>query len=215
MSRALREQSGPTALTGDWGDLAEDGAELPSLDDMMATEQAKKAQRAMLAAADEAGDGMEVDDAWVCEWDAAAWEAEPTEALCTFIAGRLEEPQVRIVRAVIEEASASVGLQLLAATERCMHNGGMLVEETGKPRTKGGIFVKLLRDATPEMLSAEAQAAALNRIKREGVEAKKATQRALTAKRAVHAKRGAEAAPTHAGRPKASLADFVGAALVR
>ena len=51
----------------------------------------------------------------------------------------------------------------------------MIVEETGKPRTKGGIFVKLLRDATAETIDAEAQAKALARIKREGAEAKKAS----------------------------------------
>ena len=56
---------------------------------------------------------------------------------------------------------------LLATTERTLANGGMIVEETGKPRTAGGIFVKLLRDATAELLPADMQAATLSRIKRE------------------------------------------------
>lgn len=218
--------AGPTALTGDWGDLddEEDGGDLPPLQAMIAAEQAKKAQRAMLAAGDDTAEPMQTDedasasggttDAYVCEWDAAAWATQSTDDLCTFVAGRLEEPQVRIIRAVVEETGAATALALLAEVERCMAHGGMLVAETGKPRTKGGIFVKLLRDATPDTIGAEAQAAALGRIKREGAEAKKEKTKAQTARRAAQAgkRNSAAAGVPHAapsapapGRPKVEV----------
>ena len=65
-----------------------------------------------------------------------------------------------------------MALDLLARTERCASDGGMVVEETGKPRTKGGIFVKLLKEATN--LDLEQQARAIERVKRDGLAAKKA-----------------------------------------
>ena len=71
---------------------------------------------------------------------------------------------------------------LLDRTERCVHRGGMVVEETGKPRTKGGIFVKLLKDA-PDMPE-DGRALTLARIKKEGDEAKKSKARTLAEKRA-------------------------------
>ena len=84
----------------------------------------------------------------------------------------------------------------------------MIVEETGKPRTPGGIFLKLLKDATE--LPAEAQQAALARIKKEGADAKKAQQKALAAKRSGGAhKMGASANSPTLDRAKPSLADFM------
>ena len=95
-----------------------------------------------------------------------------------------------------------------------MHNGGMIVEETGKARTPGGIYLKLLKDAKD--LPEEGQLAALARIKKEGAEAKKAKTAQLAAKR--HTK-GSGMAGQHAGaateahsptsRAKPTMADFI------
>ena len=85
----------------------------------------------------------------------------------------------------------------LARTERCVSGGGMVVEATGKLRTKGGIFVKLLKEATD--LDLEQQARAIECVKRDGLAAKKArVQQAVK-----RAKRKAEVASreTHARRP--------------
>ena len=41
------------------------------------------------------------------------------------------------MRAVAELLGPHAALGLLHATERCVHRGGMVVEETGKPRTAG------------------------------------------------------------------------------
>ena len=65
-----------------------------------------------------------------------------------FILGRLDEPNAHIILGVIETLGPPVALSLLARTEQCVSEGGMVVEETGKPRTKGGIYVQLLKDAT-------------------------------------------------------------------
>ena len=73
---------------------------------------------------------------------------------------------------VIDTLGTQVALDLLARTERCVSGGGMVVEETGKPRTKGGIFVKLLKEATN--LDLEQQARAIECVKRDGLAAKKA-----------------------------------------
>ena len=155
-------------------------------------------------------DGMQ--NGFICEWDAAEMAAAGPEALCVFIAERLAEPQVRIMRAVVEVLGAKAALELLSETERVVADGGMVVEETGKPRTAGGIYLKLLKEATG--YPAEAQQAALARIKKEGAEAKKSQQKSLAAKRnAVGTKRGtAEAAvtsPSSTERAKPSLADFL------
>ena len=86
--------------------------------------------------------------------------------------------------------------------------------------SRSGIYLKLLKDATN--LPAEAQEAALLRIKKEGAEAKKAQQKALAAKRnAPKTKGGAAAEPKDAAavgspytdRAKPSLADFLTPAL--
>ena len=118
---------------------------------------------------------------------------------------------MRIMRAVVETLGAPAALDLLCATERCVHNGGMVVEETGKPRTAGGIFLKLLKDAAD--LPAAEQATALLRIKKEGDDAKKAKAKALAAKRrgaagAAKKEAVAQSPPTQRGIPKPSLADF-------
>ena len=82
------------------------------------------------------------------------------------ICERLQEPQVRIPRAVVEHLGSATALELLAYTEQVQASGGMYVPETGKPRTHGGVFLQLLKEANH--LPWEAQQAALHRIKVEG-----------------------------------------------
>lgn len=212
-----------TNLTGGWADADDEDEEMPCVSDLFAAGDAKRAAKAEQLRIQEAArvaSGYaapmeeEIHDGFVCAWDAAQWCAEPAEKLCVFVAERLEEPQVRIVRAVVETLGPEVALSLLLRTERCMHRGGMVVEETGKSRTKGGIYVKLLKDATD--LNAEMQAAALMRMKKEGDDAKKAQRKALAAKRSAAAgKPAVESSPERAQRtgvferPKPLLADFI------
>ena len=92
------------------------------------------------------------------------------EETIAYISERLQEPQVRIVRAVVDHLGSATALELLEMTERTQAAGGMFVPETGKPRTSGGIYFKLLKDATN--LPREAQQAALQRIKVEGKKVK-------------------------------------------
>ena len=65
-----------------------------------------------------------------------------------YISDRLQEPQLRIVRAVVDNLGADVAYELLEATERTQAQGGMVVPETGLPRTSGGVYLKLLKEAT-------------------------------------------------------------------
>lgn len=202
----------------DWANCDEDeDEEMPSVQELFAAQAAKRAAKVsgsvpmaepvgFIAPMDEEMDGF------VCSWDLAQWAEEPADKLAAFIAERLEEPQVRIPRAVVEILGAPVALALLHRTERCIHNGGMIVEETGKPRTMGGIFLKLLKDATD--LDVDAQGLAVLRIKKEGDDAKKAQRKALTAKRsAVAGKPTAVNSPSTAqkpeGRAKPTFADFM------
>ena len=80
----------------------------------------------------------------------------------------------------------------------------MMVEETGKPRTSGGIYLKLLKDATH--LPRAEQEAALLRIKVEGKKVKPSQKGRVG---------GGAAAPvspsprTPSGPPPASLGEFV------
>jgi hypothetical protein len=139
----------------DADDMEEDG-ELPPVCDLFATAEERRSK-----AAAEAEEG-----AWQVEWDAGFWRGEPDDKVVTFISERLREPQLRIVRAVVDFLGTATALQLLARTEKCQAQGGMLVPETGKARTSGGIYLKLLKDATN--VPREAQEAALLRIKTEG-----------------------------------------------
>ena len=82
------------------------------------------------------------------------------------ISERLREPQIRIVRAVVDFLGTEAAYELLAATEDVQARGGMIVPDTGRPRTSGGIFYRLLKEATH--LPRDAQQAALRRIKEEG-----------------------------------------------
>ena len=88
------------------------------------------------------------------------------QEVITYISERLQEPQIRIVRAVVDFLGTEVAYQLLDQTEQIQVQGGMIVPETGRPRTSGGIYLQLLKDAT--YLPPEAQEAALLRIKQEG-----------------------------------------------
>jgi hypothetical protein len=88
------------------------------------------------------------------------------EAVVVYISERLQEPQTRIVRAVVDALGAETAYGLLDATERIQAQGGMVVPDTGRPRTSGGIFYRLLKEATN--LPREAQDAALQCIKTEG-----------------------------------------------
>jgi hypothetical protein len=195
--------AGPMKSDGGWADCDEEDEDLPCVNELFASAARKRAAKTQ-----QGPDAMETDDGFVCEWDAASMAAEPKEKLCEFIAARLQEPQVRIVVAVVELLGTDVALSMLERTERCLHAGGMIVEETGKPRTAGGIFLKLLRDASD--LPAEAQAATVLRIKKEGDDAKKAQRKALAAKRkvAIGKKEAAQSPSTERGPPKPSLADF-------
>ena len=83
-----------------------------------------------------------------------------------FISERLREPQLRIVRAVVDFLGAATAYELLDETERIQAQDGMIVPDTGRPRTSGGIYVKLLKEATH--LPRDAQQAAVQRIKIEG-----------------------------------------------
>ena len=104
-----------------------------------------------------------------CQWDL------PTdgnglngqdEETVTYIAERLQEPQLRIVRAVVQFLGSQTALELLAQTEQVQAAGGMVVPETGKPRTNGGVYLQLLKSATN--MPREAQDAALRDIKAKG-----------------------------------------------
>ena len=59
---------------------------------------------------------------------------------------------------------------MLARTEQVQAAGGMFVPETGKPRTHGGVYMKLLKDANN--LPRQAQQSAILRIKEEGKKVK-------------------------------------------
>jgi len=83
-----------------------------------------------------------------------------------YISERLQEPQSRIVRAVVEYLGTATAFDLLSRTEQVQAQGGMSVPETGRPRTSGGIFLQLLKMATN--LPRNAQDAALQKIKTEG-----------------------------------------------
>ena len=105
--------------------------------------------------------------------DAAFWclrvleeEEEGRDELVEFVSHRLHEPQLRIARAVVELLGAPTALELLVQTEAIQRRGGMVVEETGTPRTSGGIYLKLLKEA--DNLPKDEQAAAVLRIKVEG-----------------------------------------------
>ena len=92
------------------------------------------------------------------------------EELVSHISQRLQEPQVRIVSAVVDFLGDRIALDLLEHTEQIQAQGGMIIPETGKPRTSGGVYFKLLKDAMH--LPRQAQEAALHRIKIEGKKVK-------------------------------------------
>jgi hypothetical protein len=92
--------------------------------------------------------------------------SNPDQEVVMYISQRLQEPQVRIVRAVVDYLGATVAYDLLDTTEQIQARGGMIVPETGRPRTSGGVYLRLLKEATH--LPRDAQNAALHRIKAEG-----------------------------------------------
>ena len=65
-----------------------------------------------------------------------------------YISDRLQEPQLRIVRAVVHFLGSETALDLLAQTEQVQAAGGMVVAETGKPRTSGGVYLTLLKESS-------------------------------------------------------------------
>ena len=205
---------------GGWADCEEDEDEMPSVEAMFA-----KAADKRTGGGAEDGEGMETEetDGFVPQWDGALMALQPPETLCAFIAERLQEPQVRIMRAVVEMLGPHAALYLLFHTERCVYHGGMIVEETGKPRTAGGIFLKLLKDVDHTHLgvpTADVQQACLNRIKKEGADARKAHNASKNAKRNPFYKAKTEEkkqpdspvvaeSPDRFERPKASFGDFL------
>jgi len=88
------------------------------------------------------------------------------QEVITYISERLQEPQVRIVRAVVDFLGTEVAYELLDQTEQIQSQGGMIVPDTGRPRTPGGVYLTLLKQASH--LPRDAQEAALRRIKEEG-----------------------------------------------
>ena len=93
-----------------WADCDEDDECLPSVGDLMAANERKRASKlaplpmgGMLSA--EGGVAMDTDvammdmgdaeDGFVCDWDFAQMLSADSEAVCVFIAQRLNEPQVR------------------------------------------------------------------------------------------------------------------------
>lgn len=88
----MAREPGTTA----WGDDDEDD-DLPPVVDLFASAEQRKRLGAAAAAAPEAFDAMETDESsgFVCEWDAQALAAEPSETVSDFIATRLAENQVR------------------------------------------------------------------------------------------------------------------------
>ena len=50
------------------------------------------------------------------------------------------------VRAVVDFLGPTTAFDLLARTQQVQAQGGMIVPETGKPRTSGGIFMVLLKE---------------------------------------------------------------------
>ena len=152
-------------------DAMEDDGELPPVCELFASEQHNRERKSNAAA--------EAEGTWQAAWDAEFWRSEPDGKVVTFISERLQEPQLRIVRAVVELLGAATALELLARTEQAQAEGGMLVAETGKPRTSGGIYLKLLKDTTN--LPRGAQDAALLRIKIEGKKVKPAQKGRVSA----------------------------------
>ena len=98
-------------------------------------------------------------------WDFDYYVAQPAATCSEFIVDRLQEKNDIIVNAVVEELGAAVALRLLVRTEEAQQAGGMIVPETGKPRSSGGIYLKLLKDATD--LPQIEQSSAVQRIKTE------------------------------------------------
>lgn len=188
-----------------WAD-DDENENLPSVGELFASVEKKRVDRTSACS-----DAMDTDE-WSPEWDADAMAAEPSDKLAEWIAARLQE-QLRIPRAVVEVLGASTALRILSDVERIQASGGMLVEETGRMRTSGGIFIKLLKEAT--YLPAGEQAMTIERIKREGNEAKKSQQAKKNAAKYVHKAAAAPLTPTSAGRPKVELAEFMDAALRR
>ena len=118
----------------------------------------------------EALEGLHVEPAWAAlaaqlGWDYDYYVAQPAATCSEFVVERLQERNDIIVNCVVEELGAAVALRLLVRTEEAQEAGGMLVPETGKPRSSGGIYLKLLKEATD--LPAAEQAAAVQRIKAE------------------------------------------------
>ena len=113
-----------------------------------------------------------------CQWElptaaqghAQQYGSPGSQEVIAHISQRLREPQVRIVSAVVDLLGDTIALDLLAHTEQIQAQGGMIVPETGKPRTSGGVYFKLLKDA--QHLPRQAQEAALHRIKIEGKKVK-------------------------------------------
>ena len=90
----------------------------------------------------------------------------PQHGALTIKGGSAKKTVTRNPRAVVVHLGSATALELLAYTEQVQASGGMYVPETGKPRTHGGVFLQLLKEANH--LPWEAQQAALHRIKVEG-----------------------------------------------
>jgi hypothetical protein len=143
-----------------WADDDTDPEELPSLEELQQAADARRSRPSVSAAF------------YSDKFDFEAMRVQSQEAVCAFILQRLGESRPVIASAVIANLGVDAALQLLHTAETIQEDGGMLIEESGKKRTVGGIFIKLLREPT-DLDQAQANAAWLS-IKKDGDAARKA-----------------------------------------
>jgi len=143
-----------------WADDDTDPDELPSLEELKQAAEARRSRASGLAA-------FHSD-----KFDFGAMRVQPQEVVCDFILQRLGESRPVIASAVVANLGVDVALRLLHSAETIQADGGMLIEESGKKRTVGGVFIKLLREST-DLDQAYANAAWLG-IKKDGDAARKA-----------------------------------------
>lgn len=155
-----QQPRGAGAGARSWADDDTDPEELPSLEELQKLAEARRRRPSGLAA-------FHSD-----KFDFGAMRAQPHEAVCDFILQRLGESRNVIASAVIANLGVDAALFLLHSAETIQADGGMLIEESGKMRTVGGVFIKLLRGST-NLDQAQAQAAWLS-IKKDGDAARKA-----------------------------------------
>ena len=139
-----------------WGDDEADSADLPPLNDLRRPTTSLPRFSSFKSA----------------HFDFGGARAQSAEQVSVFILKQLNETRAAIASAVVDHLGVDVALYLLHKAQSIEANGGMVIEETGKRRTVGGIFIKLLRESV-ELDREQAQAAWIH-IKKDGDAAKKA-----------------------------------------